>query len=366
MLMPSRSVVQATKSSPHRGSDHDVRSVNFPRRLRRCVTLIRATTSIAVATLVGTLTVLAAPSVTEAQPAGRVSRIGVIGESSPADPWVAAFRQGLRELGYAEGESILVEYRYLYGELERVPDIAAELIRLKVDVLVVGGTMATRSAKAQTTTVPIVFTLAGDPVSSGLVASLGRPGGNATGLSNVTAELSGKQLELLKATLPKVARVTVLYNPGNPAARSAVNGAREAARALAIELEVLEVRQRHELTTALSAPTARRGDALLAISDPVVTGDELVRTGVTQRLPAISTTREFAERGGLMAYGPSYSHNWRRAATYVDKILKGAKPADLPVEQPTKFELVINLKTAKKLGLTIPSSVLVRADEVIQ
>jgi ABC-type uncharacterized transport system substrate-binding protein len=321
--------------------------------------------------LIGLAVVLAlnlalAPFVTEAQPRGRVPRIGVIGESSPADPWVAAFRQGLRELGYAEGANILVEDRYLEGVLDRVPDLAAELLRLKVDVLVVGGTIAARSAKAQTTTVPIVFTLAADPVGTGLVASLARPGGNATGLSNVASELSGKQLELLKSAVPKVVRVSVLYNPENPAARSAVNGAREAARTLAVELQVIEVRQTRELATALSASTARRADALFAISDPVISRHELVQLTVKHRLPAISTTREFAERGGLLAYGPNYSHNWRRAAIYVDKILKGAKPADLPIEQPTKFELVINLKTAKALGLTIPPSVLGRADQVIE
>src|SRR5262245_21252889 len=209
--------------------------------------------------------------------AGKVPRIGVIGERSPADPWIAAFRQGLRELGYAEGESILVEYRYLYAAHERVPDVAAELIHLKVDVLVVGGTIATRSAKAQTTTVPIVFALAGDPVGSGLVASLARPGGNATGLSNVVSELSGKQLELLKEALPKVERVVVLYNPENPAQRSAVHEARGAARVLALELQVLEVRQRHELASALSPPTIRSGDAVLAISDPAISGDELLQ-----------------------------------------------------------------------------------------
>jgi putative ABC transport system substrate-binding protein len=329
---------------------------------------MRATTSVAVLVLLSALTVLVAPLVTEAQPAGKVPRIGVIGERSPTDPFLEAFRQGLRELGYAEGESIVIEYRFLHGVLDRAPDLAAELIRLKVDVLVVGGTVAARSAKAQTTTVPIVFTLAGDPVGSGLVASLARPGGNATGLSNVISELSGKQLELLKAVVPQVARVAVLYNPGNPAARSALNGAREAARALAMELQVLEVRQRHELASALSAPTALRVGALLVISDPVI-GNELAqlsKLAVEHRLPTIYARRGFAEAGGLLAYGPSFSHNYWRAATYVDKILKGAKPADLPVEQPTKLEFVINLKTAKALGLTIPQSVLLRADELIQ
>ena len=327
---------------------------------------MRATMYRAVLILCSILATLVAPLDTAAEAAGKVPRIGVIGEGSPSDRRVAAFRQGLRELGYAEGDSIFVEYRYLDGVLERVSNVAAELIRLKVDVLVVGGTVAARSARAQTTTVPIVFTLVGDPVGSGLVTSLARPGRNATGLSNITPELSGKQLQLLKTAVPQVARVAVLYNPANPAGRSGVTGASEAAQALALELQILEVRQRHELATVLSRATARRVDAILAISDLAIAGSELVQMSVKHRLPAITAPREFVEQGGLLAYGPSYSRNWQRAATYVDKILKGAKPADLPVERPTKFELVINLKAAKALGLAIPQSVLLQADEVIQ
>jgi len=316
-----------------------------------------------------TLSLLAAPLVVaQAQEPSKVPRVGVIGETSSTDPFLAAFRQGMRELGYTEGRSIVIEYRYAHGVVDRFPDLTAELIRLKVDVLVVGGSLAARAAKAQTTTIPIVFTLAGDPVGSGLVASLARPGGNATGLSSIISELGGKQLELLKAAVPQASRVTVLYNPVNLVGRSTLNGAREAARALAVELQVLEVRQPNELASAFLALTAWRAGALLALSDPVF-GNELThlsKLAAEHRLPAAYARREFAEAGGLMAYGPSYTDIYRRAATYVDKILKGAKPADLPVERPTRFELVINLKTAKALGLTIPQSVLGRADEIIQ
>ena len=314
------------------------------------------------------LSLLVAPLAAHAQQPSKVPRVGVLGESSPTDPFLAAFRQGLRELGYTEGQSIVIEYRYVHGVLARVPDLAAELIRLKVDVLVVGGTLAARSAKAQTATVPIVFTLTSDPVGSGLVASLARPGGNATGLSNLNAELGGKQLELLKEAVPQVSRVAFLYNPVNPATAPALAGARAAARALGVELQVFEVRKPNELASAFSALTARHPGALLALSDPVF-GNELVqlsKLAAKNRLPAMYARREFAEAGGLMSYGPSYADLYRRAATYVDKILKGTKPADLPVEQPTKFELVINLKTARALGLTIPPELLIRADKVIQ
>ena len=311
---------------------------------------------------------LAAPLAAEGQQAGKVHRIGVIGEFSPTHPVVAAFRQGLRELGYTEGQSILVEYRHAHGALDLVPNFVAELIRLKVDLLVVGGTVSAQLAKAQTTTVPIVFATSGDPVGSGLVASLARPGGNATGLTIFSPELSGKQLEFLKAAVPKVSRVTVLYNPVNPAAESALNATRESARALAVELQLLGVHEPSELPSAFSALTGWRAGALLVLADPVL-GNELAqisKLAAKNRLPAMYLRREFAEAGGLLAYGPSFSDNYRRAATYVDKILKGAKPADLPVQRPTKFELVINLKTAKALGLTIPPSLLQRADQVIE
>lgn len=312
---------------------------------------------------------LAAPLIAEAQQVGKVPRLGVLGERSPADPFLAAFRQGLREHGYTEGQNIVVQYSYAHGVVDRFPELAAELLRLKVDVLVVGGAAAARAAKAQTTTVPIVFALPGDPVGSGLVASLAHPGGNITGTSTLLPDLSRKHLELLKAAVPRVSRVTVLYNAaGRPDGGLALDATREAARALAVELQVLEVRQPNELASAFAAARAQHPDALLALSSPAIGNNlaQLAELAAKHRLPAIYARREFAEAGGLLAYGPSFPDNYRRAATYVDKILKGARPADLPVEQPTKVELVINLKAAKGLGLTIPQSLLLRADEVIQ
>lgn len=315
------------------------------------------------------LAVLEVPLLACAQAPPKIPRVGVIGERSTADPFIAAFRQGLQELGYTEGQSVVIEYRYAHGALDRISRFADELIRLDVDVLVVGGTVAAQSAKALTTTVPIVFALAGDPVASGLVASLARPGGNATGMSNLVPELSAKQLELLKAAAPQVSRVTVLYNPQNPVHTGpTLDGTREAARTLAVELQLLEVSQRHELAGAFSALTAWRADAVLALSDPVLGNElgQLSRLATRNRLPAVYSRREFAEAGGLLAYGPRFTDNYRRAAGYVDRILKGAKPADLPVERPTTFEFVINLKTARALGLTIAPSLLGRADQIIQ
>jgi putative ABC transport system substrate-binding protein len=314
------------------------------------------------------LGLLVAPLAAHAQQPSKVPRVGVLGERSPPDHFIAAFRQGLRELGYIEGQSIVIEDRYAYAVVDRFPALAAELIDLNVDVLVVGGTVAAQAAKARTLTVPIVFTVPGSLVENGLVTSLAHPGGNATGLSTLTPELIGKQLELLKAAVPQVSRVTVLYNPVNSSAPQTLHEAREAARALAVELQVLEVRQPNTLASALAALTAWRAGAVLAFSDPVLGNElaQLAQLAAEHRLPAMYLRREFAEVGGLLSYGPSFTDNYRRAATYVDKILKGAKPADLPVEQPMKFELVINLKTAKALGITMPPSLLLLADEVIQ
>jgi putative ABC transport system substrate-binding protein len=308
------------------------------------------------------------PLVAEAQATGRLPQIGMIGEFSPAHPFVAAFRQGLRDLGYTEGQNIVVEYRHAHGEIDQVSNLAAELVRFKVEILVVGGTQSALLAKAQTTTVPIVFATAGDPVGSGLVASLAHPDGNVTGISILSPELSGKQLELLKAAVPKSSRVSVLYNPVNPAAGDALKATRDAARALSLELQLLEVRQPKELRGAFSALMGWRAGALLVLPDPLL-GNELAqisKLAVQNRVPAMYLRREFAETGGLLAYGPSFADNYRRAATYVDKILKGAAPAELPVQQPTKFEFVVNLKTAKAIGLTVPPSVLARADQVIE
>ncbi len=315
-----------------------------------------------------TFGLLVAPLAAKEQQTSKVPRIGVLGEHSPTDPFLEAFRQGLRELGYIEGQNIVIVYRYGHGVVDEIPTLAAELIDLNVDILVVGMTAAARAAKARTSTMPIVFTLSGDPVGTGLVASLAHPGGNATGLSNLVSELSGKQLELLKMAVPQVSRVAVLYNPASPVAGLALRETQEAARALAVELHVVEVRQSNELASAFAALTAWHAGAVLALSDTVFGNAlaALAKLAAENRLPAMYARREFAAVGGLMAYGPSFTDNWRRAATYVDKILRGAKPADLPVEQPMKFELVINLKTAKALGLTIPQSLLIRADEVIQ
>jgi putative ABC transport system substrate-binding protein len=322
----------------------------------------------AVAVLLGVVA-LATPRLGDAQPPLKVPRVGVIGERSASDPFLGAFRQSLHELGYTEGKGIVLEYRYADGRLDRVRGFAAELVGLGVDVLVVGGAASAQSAKAATATVPIVFATVGDPVQSGLVASLARPCGKATGLSTFGSELAGKQVELLKETVAKLSRVTVLYNPDNPnVAPGALRSAREAGRALGIEVRGLEARRRGDLASAISPLTPRGAGALLVIGDPVFGNElpELSRLAAARRLPAIYVRREFAELGGLLSYGPSFSENWRRAAIYVDKILKGAKPADLPVEQPTKFEMAINLKTASALGLAVPPSVVSRADQVIR
>ena len=333
------------------------------RRVWRAAAGIRAASVLVV--VIVNLAAIVAPLVAEAQAPGAIPRVGLIGEFPPTHPFIGAFREGLRELGYIEGQSIAVEYRNAQGALERVPTLAAELIRLKVDILVVGGTVATRLAKAQTKTVPIVFATAGDPVATGLVASLARPGGNATGMSILAPELSGKQLELLKTVVPQISRVAVLYNPSS-SAPYALNVAREAARTLAVELQVVEVRRPSEVPSAFSSMTGRAG-ALLVLSDPLVGSElpQIAKLAAQQRLPAIYLRREFAEVGGLLAYGPSFSDNYRRAATYVDRILKGAKPAELPVQQATKFDLVINRRTANALGLTIPQSLLLQAEQII-
>ena len=314
------------------------------------------------------LGLLVAPLAAHAQQPSKVPRVGVLWERSPTDPFIAAFRQGLRELGYTEGQSIVIEERYAYGVIDRFPALIAALIDLNVDVLVVGGTNAAQVAKARTSTVPIVFTVPGNPVEDGLVASLAHPGGNATGLSTHTPGLTGKQLELLKAAVPQVSRVTVLYDSDVPVHRLLLQEAREAAQALTMELQVLEVRQRHELASAFAALMAWRAGAVLALSGPMIGNElaQLAQLAAEHRVPAMFIRKEFVEVGGLLAYGPSWADNYRRVATYVDKILKGAKPADLPVEQPTKYELVMNLKTAQALGLTIPPTFLFQADEVIR
>jgi len=268
-----------------------------------------------------------------------------------------------------EGQNIAIEYRWAEGRFERLPDLAAELVRLKVDVIVSVVTQASLAAKNATRTIPIVMVAAGDPLGSGLVASLARPGGNVTGPSSMYAELAGKQLELLKETVPKVSRVAVLWNPANAVWQAQMLRATEvAARALGLQLQLLEARGPDELEGAFAAMTRERASALLVQVDVIFAlhARRLADLAAKRHLPAMYGSREHVEAGGLMSYAPNIPDLFRRAATYVDKILKGAKPADLPVEQPTRFELIINLKTAKALGLTIPPSLLVRADQVIE
>jgi putative ABC transport system substrate-binding protein len=284
---------------------------------------------------------------------------------SPPLAFIEGFRQGLRDLGYVEGQNIVIEYG-LAQSVAQLPDVAAELVRLKVDVLVASGVPSVLPAKNATSTIPVVFVAAIDPVAAGLVASLARPGGNVTGVTVMQADLTGKRFQLLKELLPKLSRIAILVRATSPAAAEYVKEAELAARTLGTPLQVLTVREPRDLEGAFSA--ARGASALVWSDDAVFTAHriQIAELALKNRLPTVSGLREVVEAGGLMAYGAHTGELHRRAATFVDKILKGAKPADLPVERPTKFELVINLKTAKALGLTIPPSLLGRADEVIQ
>jgi len=323
-----------------------------------------------IGTLAGSL--LTAPLAAEAQQAAKVPRIGYVSTNLAANPHLReAFLQGLRDLGYVEGRNVVIEYRSAEGKLERFPALAAELVALKVDVIVAANTRAALAAKHATRTLPIVFATAVDPVTNGLVTSLARPGGNVTGLSNLAPELVGKCLEQLTLAVPGVTRVAVLWQPGGYAERTEKDMLKEAAvaaRALGVRLQFVEARGPEDFDRAFSDMTRARADALTVLTSVIFVSERrrLVDLAAKNRLPAVYPGREFVDAGGLMAYGSDLADLNRRAATYVDKILKGAKPADLPVEQPTKFELVINLKTAKALGLTIPPSLLGRADEVIQ
>ncbi len=315
--------------------------------------------------------VLAAPLAIDAQPPAKVHRIGWLGGASAptAVHLVEAFRQGLRELGYVEGKNIVIEYRWAEGRYERFPDLAADLVRLKVDVIFAVNMPAVLAAKDATKTIPLVTAAAVDPVESGLVASLARPGGNITGLTFTAGpEIVGKQLELLKEAVPTVSRVAVLWNPTKKVRQLELREAEVAARSLRLQLQLLEVRGPDEFESAFSAMTRGRAGALLVLTDPMFffNRTSLADFAIKKRLPAMVGARDYVEAGGLMGYAASLPDLWRRAATFVDKILKGAKPADLPMEQPTKFELIINLKTAKALGLTLPQSILFRADHVIQ
>ena len=329
------------------------------------------TTSL-VATVTLALGVLSAPLGADAQQAGKVARIGVLGNLPPTTPAAArivnSLVQGLHDLGYVEGQDIAFEWRFVEGRFERFPEFAAELVRLRVDIIVAMNTPATVAAKDATRTIPIVTVTAADPVGQGLVASLARPGGNVTGLTSVLIELSAKQLQLLKQAVPKVTRVAVLWNPTHPVHALMLREVEAAALVSGVQLQRLPAPGPKEFDSAFSAMIKERAGALLVLGDPIFFAHRirLSELAAKSRLPTMYAERTYVEAGGLMAYGPSYADLSRRAATYVDKILKGAKPGDLPVEQPTRFELVINLKTAKALGATIPPSILIRADQVIQ
>jgi len=312
------------------------------------------------------------PVAAEAQQAAKVARIGFLSGCMACGPHLPeAFRQGLRDLGYVDGQNLVIEYRDAEGKLERLPALAAELVALKVDVILAAGEPHALAAKQATRTLPIVFVFAPDPVTSGLVTSLARPGGNVTGLSALTPELVGKRLELLTQVVPGVSRVAVLWQPGAYGERTekdVLKGAEVAARALGVRLQFVEARGPGDIDRAFSEMTRARAGALTVLSTPmfIIERRRLVDLAAKNRLPALFPTRDSADAGGLASYGPNLADSFRRAATYVDKIPKGAKPADLPVEQPTKFELVINLKTANALGLTIPPSVWERADHIVK
>jgi putative ABC transport system substrate-binding protein len=306
----------------------------------------------------------------EAQQPKKVPRIGFLSAVplSSMSARVEALRQGLRELGYVEGQNIVLEYRFAEGKPDQVSHNAAELVRLKVDAIVTAGATDTGAAKKATSTIPIVMAFDSDPVGSGFVASLARPGGNITGLSSLSPEISGKQLELLKDIVPRLSRVTVFWTSIDPGSAQALKETEGAARAVALRLQYLEVQSSDDLESAFKAATRERSQALILLRSPVFSTHrtQLVGLVAKSRLPVMFPRRDYVDAGGLMSYGASDTDLFRRAAIYVDKILKGAKPADLPVEQPTKFELVINLKTAKQIGLTIPPNVLARADKLIR
>src|SRR5262245_28485955 len=308
-------------------------------------------------------------SVAKAQQPKKLPRIGFLapGSSSSDSPRIDPFRQGLRELGYTEGQNIVIELRFAEGKSERLSVLLAELIQLKVDVIVLSGTPAAQVAKQATTTIPIVMGTSADPVGTQLVASLARPGGNVTGLSTLGSDLSGKRLELLKEVVPGVSRIAVLSNPTNQSVPALLRETEIAAQSLGVQVQFLETRAPNELNKVFVA-IKERSRALMVVPDPMLFAQRkrLSDLAAKNRLPTMAEWEEFVQAGGLMSYGPSFREMFRRAAAYVDKILKGRTPADLPVEQPTKFEFVINLKTAKQIGVTIPPNVLARADKVIK
>jgi putative tryptophan/tyrosine transport system substrate-binding protein len=308
------------------------------------------------------------PFAAHAQQGGRKYVIGRFSAGSATDPSTEVFTQILREFGWVEGENVVFERRYAENRLERLPEMAADLVRLKVDVIAAAGTLAPLAAKRATSTIPIVMVNAGDPLGTGLVASLARPGGNITGMSLMAPELGGKRLELLKELLPRLSGVAVLWNADNPYSARVFKQVQAASGTLGIEVQSLELRSPDDFDDAFETVRRQHPDALMAIEDPLTFTDRnrIADFALSQQLPLLSGLSEFAVAGGLISYGANQADLYRRACGYIDKILKGAKPGDLPVQQPTKFELVINLKTAKALGMTIPPSLLSRADEVIE
>ena len=312
---------------------------------------------------------LAAPLATRAQRAGKVYRIGFVWDTPAVWPHaLEAFRQGLRELGWIEGQNIVIEYRWTEGHFDRLAGFMAELVRLKVDLIVAPTSIYTGAAKQATSTIPIVFVSHADPIGSGHVVSLARPGANATGLTIIMSETMTKSLELLQATIPGLTRVAVIWDPATPSHAPGLKAIEAAGGTLGLRLQTLAVRSAAELDGAFSAIVREGAGAALVLSTPLFIGEaqQLAKLALTYKVPTMFGPREHVEAGGLLSYGPDRSDLYRRAAGYVDKILKGANPADLPVQQATKFEFVINLTTARTLGLTIPQSVLVRADEVLQ
>jgi putative ABC transport system substrate-binding protein len=315
-------------------------------------------------------TVLLGTVPVHAERATNVPRVGflVAAPLSTFQTRAGAFRQGLRELKYVDGKNIFIEWRSAEGKVERLPALATELVSLKVDVIVTGSPTVTRATKETTSRIPIVMALDNDPVGNGFVASLARPGGNITGLSSISVDTSGKQLELLKETIPRLSRVTIFGTSTNPGNAQALKEIELSARVFKIQLQYLDILDPKDFESAFETAVNGRANAVLVLGSPVNFNNRtlVAELAVRSRLPVIHSNTEYVEAGGLMTYGPNYPDLYRRAATYVDKILKGAKPADLPVEQPMKFEFIVNLKAAKQIGLTIPPNVLVRADRVIK
>jgi putative ABC transport system substrate-binding protein len=320
--------------------------------------------------IAGSAAAAAFPVAARAQQRSNVPRVGYLFSFTRAEGehlWEAC-RQGLRDLGYVEGQNIILEPRLAEGHNERLENLATELVQLKVDVIVAAATPASRAVKAATSTIPIVFVAVGDPVKAGLVTNLARPGGNVTGLSLLTADLSGKRLSLLMETVHKVLRVAILMNPDNPISAVFLEETKLAARRFGVELQPLDARDPKEIEQAFAIGAGQRVDAVIVFDDPVLWSyrAQIVALAAARKIPAVYGYRDFVDQGGLMSYGPDRPDQYRRTAIYVDKILKGAKPSDLPIEQPTKFELIVNRKTAKSLGIELPASVIVGANEVIE